>query len=72
MANTYRDELVAKVKATGKYIAEYADKIVDTADLKRDFSIYINFDAFDIPEISITQSHYMKHELDVELYKGGE
>lgn len=61
----YRDRLVDMVKATGEYITNNADKIVDTADMKLSFTISVSFDTESLPEIVVEQSHFMREVVEV-------
>lgn len=68
MSGTNRDGrclLVKQVRATGEYIAEHADELVDAADLKTDFAIGIEYAADDIPIIRVEQAHAMRNVIDV-------
>lgn len=61
----YRNKLVSQIKATGEYITEHAEEMVDTADLKINFSLRVNFEQHEYPEIEITQKHAMKNVIKV-------
>ena len=63
--NDYRDRLVDMVKATGEYITNNADKIIDTADMKLSFTISVSFDAESCPKIVVEQSHFMREVVEV-------
>ena len=63
----YHNLLVAQVKASGEYIAEHAEQIVDTADLKMSFSIYLDFEQDSFPIIRTTQTHAMQNVLDARI-----
>lgn len=56
----YRSALVDMVKATGKYLENHADELVDNVDLMTDFSMFIRFPQGEIPEIEIDQTHAMR------------
>ena len=61
--NLYKKLLVEQVQASGEYIAERAEELVDGADLKMSFSIYIDFEQNEIPIIRTTQVHAMQNVL---------
>lgn len=63
----YRNLLVAQVKASGEYIAQHAEQIVDTADLKMTFAIYLDFEQDSFPTIRTTQTHAMQNVLDARI-----
>lgn len=63
--NNYRNKLVSQVKASGEYITEHAEEIVDNADLKMNFSLFLDFEQQKYPTIEITQKHAMKNVMDV-------
>lgn len=65
--NLYRKLLVAQVQASGEYIAERAEELVDGADLKMSFSIYIDFEQNENPIIRTTQIHAMQNVLDARI-----
>lgn len=56
----YRELLVNMVRATGEYIMNNADALVDPLDLKTDYTMHIYFPQDSFPEISITQDHVMQ------------
>ena len=56
----YRELLVNMVRATGEYITNNADALVDPLDLKTDYTMHIYFPQDSLPEISITQDHMMQ------------
>ena len=60
----YRKKIVQEVRATGMYLVQHADEIVDKADLKRDIDIHICYAQGEIPEITITQTHFMREVID--------
>ena len=61
----YRPLLVKLAEATGEYIKNNADLIVDKADLKTDFSIKITYEQGSYPIITIMQEHAMAEVIDV-------
>lgn len=58
--SNYRDLLVNMVRATGEYITNNADALVDPLDLKTDYTMHIYYPQDGLPEISITQDHVMQ------------
>ena len=60
----YRNKIVQEVRATGIYLVQHADEIVDKADLKRCIDIHIQYEQGEIPEITITQAHFMQEVID--------
>ena len=68
-AKEYRNKLVDMVYATGIYMIRNADKIVDLADLKVDFSINISYEYNEPPKIEIIQSHAMRELMEVQCGK---
>lgn len=64
-AENHRDKLVGAVEAAGEYIAENADKLVDSAELKMGFSITLTFGQDGYPEIAVEQVHAMRNVLEV-------
>lgn len=55
----YSKQLVEKVRQSGIYLIQHADDLIDNADLKRCVEIHIIYEQGEIPEIKITQAHYM-------------
>lgn len=61
----YRQQLVEQVKAAGEYLSDNAAQLIDGMDLKTRLTIYIDFEQQEVPEISITQQHYMRNVFEV-------
>ena len=61
----YRQQLVEQVKAAGEYLSDNAAQLIDGMDLKTRLTIYIDFEQQEVPEISITQQHFMRNVFEV-------